>query len=285
MAQDTSFSKKNTLNIHGNLLHLDSPKVMGIINITPDSFYSGSRKMVEKDIMEQAETMLSDGADFLDIGGYSTRPGAEEIIVKDEKDRVIPIIRQLKKKFSEAIISVDTFRAEIAREAVASGADIINDVSGGTLDDNMFSTVAELKVPYILMHMRGNPQTMKHLARYGNVVPEVVKELQEKILKLKSLGIADIIVDPGFGFAKTISHNFEMLKNLQQFRILELPLLVGLSRKSLIYRSLEITPEEALNGTTALNIIALREGAQILRVHDVKEARQAIKLYQLTFSY
>ncbi|MGK7390949.1 MAG: dihydropteroate synthase [Candidatus Cyclobacteriaceae bacterium M2_1C_046] len=285
MTQVTAFSKNNTLNIQGNLLHLDTPKVMGIINVTPDSFYSGSRKTVYKEILQQAEKMVSEGADFLDIGGYSTRPGAEDISMKEEKERVIPAIKEVKKEFPEAIISVDTFRSEVTREAVANGANIINDVSGGTLDDKMYSTVAELKVPYILMHMRGNPQTMKQHAQYEDVTLEVIKELQQKIIELNALGVADIIIDPGFGFAKTITHNFKMLQNLQQFRILELPLLIGLSRKSLIYRSLEITPEEALNGTTALHTIALNGGAQILRVHDVREARQAIKLYQLTFSY
>lgn len=285
MAQDTSFSKKNTLNCKGNLLSLTEPRVMGILNITPDSFYSGSRLSTEKEILNQAEKMIGDGADILDIGGYSTRPGATDISIEEEKDRVIPIIKKLKHQFPDTLLSIDTFRSEVAREAIEGGADIINDVSGGSLDNQMFVTVVELGVPYILMHMRGNPQNMKELAQYDDVVLEVVKELQVKINNLKKLGVADIIVDPGFGFAKTIQHNFRMLKNLQHFRILEVPLLIGLSRKSMVYKSLDIKPEDALNGTTALHMVALINGAQILRVHDVKEARQAVKLYQLTYSY
>lgn len=284
MAQDTSFSKNITLNIKGNLYLLDEPKVMGIINITHDSFYSGSRKTTAKEVLKQAEQMVNDGADILDIGGYSTRPGAEDISEDEEKSRVLENIRLLKHNFPNTIISIDTFRASVAKEAINAGADLINDVSGGLLDEKMYGVVAELGVPYILMHMRGNPQTMKDHAQYENVVLEVMKELQEKILKLRTLGINDIIVDPGFGFAKTISHNYQMLKNLQHFRNLGLPLLIGLSRKSMIYKSLGLSPADALNGTTALNMIALERGAQILRVHDVKEAKQTIKLYNLTFS-
>lgn len=284
MAQDTSFSKKNTLNIGGKLIHLDIQKVMGIINVTPDSFYSGSRKSTTEDVLRQAEKMITEGADFLDVGGYSTRPGAEDISTEDELKRVIPVIEKIHINFPGIPVSIDSFRSRVAREAVENGAALINDVSGGSLDADMFSTVAELKVPYVLMHMRGTPQTMKKLAQYDNLVVEVVKELQEKILILRSLGVSDIIVDPGFGFAKNIAQNFELLRNLLHFSIFGFPLLVGISRKSMIYRSLGVSVEQALNGTTALNMIALHNGAQMLRVHDVKAAKEAIKLYNLTYS-
>lgn len=284
MAEDTSFSKKNTLNIKGNLVSLDKQKVMGIINVTPDSFYSGSRQPTVDKAIRQAEKMLNEGADFIDIGGYSTRPGAENIDTEEELRRVIPCVKEIHKNFPELNISIDTFRSRVAREAVDNGAALVNDVSGGTLDPDMYSAVAKMKVPYVLMHMRGTPQNMKELAQYENLVVEVVKELQEKVKILKSAGVPDIIIDPGFGFAKSIPQNFELLRNLLHFSIFGFPLLVGISRKSMIYRSLGITAEESLNGTTALNVMALRNGAQILRVHDVKAAKEAIKLYNLTYS-
>lgn len=284
MAQDTSFSKNILINIKGKLIELDEPKVMGIINITPDSFYSGSRKTTIDDALMQADKMVNDGADFLDIGGYSTRPGAEEIDPEEELNRVIPVIEKISTRYPAVPVSVDTFRARVAKEAVDHGAAIVNDVSGGTIDGAMFITVAGLKVPYVLMHMRGTPQNMKNLAQYDNLVVDVMKELQEKIIKLQKLGINDIIVDPGFGFAKNIAHNFELLKNLTHFSSFKLPLLIGISRKSMIYKSLGISPDDALNGTTALHMVALQNGAQILRTHDVKEAKEVIKLYLRTYS-
>ncbi len=262
---------------------LDSPKVMGILNVTPDSFFDGGRYNDDERLLTRVGTMLQEGADIIDIGGYSTRPGAEEVSEEEEITRVGKAVDIVLKEFPDTVISVDTFRSSVAREAVLRGAALINDISGGTLDDQMFPTVAKLNVPYILMHMRGNPKTMNKLTQYDNLLSEMVTFLQEKVSNLQRAGVKDIIIDPGFGFAKTIQQNFEILKNLRYFDILELPLLVGVSRKSTIYKSLQIAPEEALNGTTVLNTIALMNGASILRVHDVKEAVEAVKLYNLTF--
>ena len=278
---------KKTLNCRGRLLDLTQPAVMGILNITPDSFFSGSRVSLAQAV-DTVQQMLDDGASFIDIGGYSTRPGAATVSPTEEADRVLPIIETLSSTFPDALISIDTFRASVARQAVTSGAAIINDVSGGTLDSAMFTTVAELSqskaVPYILMHLRGTPQTMQSLATYQNVVTEVIDELAVRLAELRSLGAKDIILDPGFGFAKTPVQNFELLHHLTAFRVFEEPVLVGLSRKTTIWKTLNIKPEEALNGTTVLNTVALLNGASILRVHDVREAVEAIKLtQQLTF--
>lgn len=251
---------------------------MGILNATPDSFYEGSRTKTSKEVLQKASQMLEEGAAILDIGGYSTRPDADDISITEEIKRVVPTIEAIKKEFSKAIISIDTFRSEVAKAAVEVGADLINDVSGGNLDDKMFQTVADLKVPYILMHMRGTPQTMKNLTNYENIIAEIMIYFQERILKLQFLGVNDIILDLGFGFAKTIDQNYFLLKNLSVFHHLELPILVGVSRKSMIYKRLDIPVSEALNGTTILNTVALQNGAKILRVHDVKEAMQAIKI-------
>lgn len=270
---------KSTLNIDGNLIDLGEAQVMGILNITPDSFFAGSRLEEEKDLLQTTEKMLRDGANILDIGGYSTRPGASDITEEEEKRRVCTAIALVKKTFAHGLISVDTFRASVAKTAINAGASIINDVSGGNLDRDMYQTVANLKVPYVLMHMRGTPKTMKTLANYEDLTTEVYQELYNKVEKLKALGIADIIIDPGFGFAKTIGHNYELLKNLKYFQRLELPILAGISRKSMIYKTLDISPEEALNGTTALHMAALMNGANILRVHDVKEAKQCVQLF------
>jgi dihydropteroate synthase len=270
---------KSTLNVDGNLIDLSQAKVMGILNVTPDSFYKGSRVQGEYEILSTAEKMLKSGADFIDIGGYSTRPGATDISPEEEKSRVCQAISQIKKEFSEAIISIDTFRSSVARTAISSGASLINDVSGGTLDPHMFQLVGELKTAYVLMHMRGTPQNMKSKAIYNNLITEIYQELQGQIKKLQKLGVSDIIIDPGFGFAKTLEHNYALLKNLEYFKQLELPLLVGLSRKSMVYKKLDITADESLNGTTALHMAALINGASILRVHDVKEAKQCIQLY------
>lgn len=281
-AKDTLFSKKTTLNCRGKILQLDTPKVMGILNLTPDSFYAGSRLNSVGEAVKRAEAMLLEGADLLDVGGYSSRPGAADVPVQEELARVIPAIAAIAAAFPEAILSVDTFRAEVAEAAIAAGAAIINDISGGLLDEAMFETVARLQVPYILMHMRGTPQTMAGMAKYEDVVTEVLDELQVQVAKLRQLGVKDVILDPGFGFAKTINHNFELLNRLNELRILGLPILAGLSRKSMAYKFLGIGQADALPGTITLNTIALLKGAAIVRVHDVKETKQTIELYKKT---
>lgn len=251
---------------------------MGILNITPDSFFKGSRFTTESEILTQTEKMLSEGATFIDVGGYSSRPGAEDISVEEERSRALKAINAILTEFPKTIISIDTFRSEVAKQAVLEGASIINDISAGELDPKMLETVAALKVPYIAMHMRGTPQTMKELTSYTNLVKDVVDYFIEKINHLKALGINDIIIDPGFGFAKTIDQNFELLAHLDHLKNLDRPILAGLSRKSMIWKTLSITADETLNGTTALNMTALLKGVSILRVHDVKEAVEAIKL-------
>ena len=257
---------------------LDSPKVMGILNVTPDSFYDGGKYITETELLKQAEKLLSEGADFLDIGGYSTRPGAEDITADEEIRRSVGAIKTVLKHFPEALVSIDSFRAEVARAAVMEGAVMVNDVSGGELDTSMFTTVSSLNVPYVLMHMRGNPKTMTKLSEYDDVVKAVINFLHPKIDQLTQLGVKDIIVDPGFGFAKTREQNFEMLQKLEHFKILEKPLLVGLSRKSMVWKTLNIQPKEALNGSTALHAIALMKGASIIRVHDVRECVEVVTL-------
>lgn len=269
-----------TINCHGKLIDLSVPKVMGIINVTPDSFYDGGKTFSEKEILDKAEKMLREGATFLDIGGYSTRPGASEISENEEIQRVAEAVESILKNFPEALISVDTFRSEVAKKAVEAGAAMINDVSGGTLDAEMYKTISQLKVPYILMHMRGTPKTMTKLTEYKNVTVDVLKDLSEKIALARVEGINDIIADPGFGFAKTRQQSFQLLNNLELFQNLQIPFLVGISRKSLIYKTLETSAENALNGTSSLNTIALLKGASILRVHDVKEAVQCVKLFE-----
>ncbi|QIP15777.1 dihydropteroate synthase [Spirosoma aureum] len=274
---------KKTLNCRGRLVSLETPVVMGILNITPDSFFAGSRIPLEKTV-EIAQKMLADGATFLDVGGYSTRPGAADISPTEEADRVLPVIEAILKSFPHALISVDTFRASVARQTVESGAAIINDVSGGTLDQAMFETVSSLDVPYVLMHMRGTPATMQSMTAYQNLVTDVIDELAVRLTELRALGQKDIILDPGFGFAKTPAQNFLLLNQLESFGLFDEPMLVGLSRKSTIWKTLDISANEALNGTTVLNTIALTKGASILRVHDVREAIETVKLtQQLTF--
>lgn len=268
-----------TLNLQGKLIDLSTPVVMGILNITPDSFFEGSRFTTEIAILTQAEKMLSEGAMFLDVGGYSSRPGAEDISPREEQSRVVKAIKIIHQNFPQALISVDTFRAEVARQAVLEGASLVNDISAGALDTSMFQTVASLKVPYIAMHMRGTPQTMSSLTQYKNLVGEVMDYFISTINRLKDSGVTDVIVDPGFGFAKTIDQNFELLSHLDYFKNLNRPILTGLSRKSMVWKTLGTTPDHALNGTTALNMAALLKGANILRVHDVKEAVQIINLY------
>lgn len=276
---------KKTLNIRGALLDLSTPVVMGIMNITPDSFYSGSRVAATDEIVEKAGQMLSEGAGMIDVGGYSTRPGAREVSAEEEGDRIESAVEPLAKFFPNLIISVDTFRAEVAERGIRKGAHMINDVAGGTLDDTMFETVARLRVPYILMHMRGTPQTMNSLTDYERLIPDILGDLRQKAALLQSKGVADLIIDPGFGFAKTIAQNFELMRELKQFRLLGYPVLVGISRKTTIYKTLHISPEEALNGTTVLNTLALERGASILRVHDVKPAVEAVKLWMAAGNY
>jgi dihydropteroate synthase len=271
--------KPRYINAGGTLLDLKIPKVMGILNITPDSFYKGSRYNSESEIVEAAEDMLNEGADILDVGGYSSRPGASRISEQEEERRVLSAIRLIAKEFPGAVISVDTFRSEIAREAVqGAGAAIINDISGGRADNKMIRTVEELNVPYIMMHMKGDPSTMQKNPVYDDIIADILKYFAEKIYDLRSAGVKDIIIDPGFGFGKTADHNFELLRRLTDLRVTGLPVMVGISRKSMIWKTLEITADEALNGTTVLHAIALLKGADFLRVHDVKEAVQAVRL-------
>ena len=273
-----------TLNCKGSLLDLSVPKIMGIINVTPDSFYDGGNTTVLRDVIAKAEKMVNDGATFLDIGGYSSRPGATDISVAEETGRVIPVIEALRREFPNTYLSIDTFRSSVAEKAVAAGAAMVNDISGGSLDPNMFATVAQLQVPYILMHLKGNPQNMASLAHYENVTREVLYYFSEKLAEARAAGINDIVVDPGFGFAKTADHNFQLLQSLELFQSLEVPYLVGLSRKSTVYKTLGVTPVQALNGTTVLNTIALQKGASILRVHDVKEAKECVMLLQAMYN-
>jgi len=269
-----------TLNCNGRLLYADKPLVMGVINATPDSFYEDSRSETVSDTLQMAESMLHDGADILDIGGQSTRPGSQPVDEEEELKRVIKAITAVHNRFPEAIISIDTWHAKVARESVAAGASIVNDTSAGSLDSEMLTTVSSLHVPYILMHMQGTPQTMQQSPKYSNVTAEVLDFFIQRSELLKKMGIKDIIIDPGFGFGKTVAHNFELLRNLSVFKITGLPILIGLSRKSTISKTLDITTQESLNGTTVMNTIGLLNGADIIRVHDVKEARQAVKLVE-----
>ena len=281
------FSAKNnnkremfTLNCKGRLLIIDQAIVMGVINATPDSFYEGSRFSGVDKILVQAEKMIGEGADILDIGGQSTRPGSGHVSMDTELHRIIEGIEAIHEKFPEIIISVDTYYSMVAKKSIHAGASIVNDISSGTMDKEMLPIVGALQVPYISMHMKGTPQTMQQQANYENVTGEVLDFFIRKKDECKIAGIADVIIDPGFGFAKTIAHNFQLLKNLSVYKMLDAPLLVGLSRKSSVYKTLGISAEEALNGTTVVNTIALMNGANILRVHDVKEAKEAIKLYE-----
>jgi len=279
MAKDTFFQKKVTLNAGGKLIDLSMPKVMGIINVTPDSFFAGSRNPNVSDAVFMAEKMLDEGADFLDIGAYSSRPGAADISPQEETDRLLPVIEAIVKRFPQAVLSVDTFRASVAEAAIKAGGQIINDISGGDLDAQMFKTVAKLQVPYILMHMKGTPQNMQEKAQYEDVFAEVFDYFAEKVYRLKQLHVHDVILDPGFGFAKTREQGFKLLQQMQGFDLLKLPVLAGVSRKGMIYKTLGGKPETALNGTTVLNTMALMNGASILRVHDVKEAVEAVDLF------
>ena len=274
------FKTNRTLNCRGRLIDLSVPKVMGIINTTPDSFYEGSRQTDLKAIVSQAEKMLSQGATFIDVGGYSSRPGSTNISIEEEELRVLPAINAIIKEFPNAFISVDTFRSAIAEKAADAGACMVNDISGGQLDSNMFATIAKLQVPYVLMHMRGNPQTMAQQTQYDDLIKDIMDYFHPKIHQLNRLGVKDCIVDVGFGFSKTPEQNFQLLDCLSYYQLLEKPLLVGLSRKSMIWRTLKTDADHALNGTTALHVVALQKGASILRVHDVKEAMETIELVE-----
>lgn len=267
-----------TLNCRGKLRAIERPLIMGIINVTPDSFYQGSRLMDPGAILQRAEKMIREGADLLDIGGQSTRPGAEELSAEQESDRVLPVIEQLSRQFPDTILSVDTWYSKVAREAVRAGASMVNDISGGYLDPQMLDTVGELGVPYVCMHMKGTPKTMNKEAVYEDVTREVLDHFIRRIEDCRKAGIHDLILDPGLGFAKNAGHNFTLLKNLSALKICHRPILIGVSRKSFIYKTLGIDVEEALNGTTVLNTLALLNGADILRVHDPKEAAQAVRL-------
>ena len=269
-----------TINCRGNLIDLTIPKVMGILNVTPNSFYDGGKYANDKALLNQAAKMLEEGATFIDIGAYSSKPSAEFVSEADEIARLVPVVQLILQHFPETLISVDTFRSKVAKAALEAGACIVNDIAAGGLDEQMMQTVADFRVPYIMMHMKGNPQTMQSLTQYNNITKEVLFYFSEKIAQARSFGINDLIIDPGFGFAKTTEQNFELLANLELFDRLELPILVGVSRKSMIYKTLETTAEFALNGTTVLNTIALQKGSNILRVHDVKEAIECVKLHQ-----
>jgi dihydropteroate synthase len=269
-----------TLSHHQRVLTVDKPLVMGILNLTPDSFYQESRVQALDEMLKKAVAMVQAGASILDLGGQSTRPGSERISAMEEADRVVPAIELLQKEIPDTFFSIDTYYASVAKEAVLAGAFMVNDISAGTLDNDMLTTVAALKVPYVLMHSRGNPSTMQNMTSYSNVTREVIHYLSEKMQECKALGISDIVIDPGLGFAKTIPQNFQLVRELELFQSLNAPLLIGLSRKSFIYKTLNSSPDLALNGSTFLHAFALQKGASILRVHDVREAAEAIRLYK-----
>lgn len=283
MDKSNTLISHKTINVNGSLVDLSKPKVMGILNITPDSFFSGSRHQTLADILHKADQMISEGACFLDVGGYSSRPGAQDISTAEEVSRVTAPIEAIKKRFPEVIVSIDTFRSAVAKAAVDSGANMVNDISAGNLDSQMITEVGKMRVPYIAMHMRGTPQTMKDQTSYDDLLKELTIYFSERIAVGHKAGINDLIIDPGFGFAKTVEQNFYLLNHVEYLKNLGLPILIGVSRKSMVYKSLNIDAEDALNGTTVLNTVALLKGASILRVHDVKEAIEAVDLVnQLT---
>lgn len=266
------------LNIRGNLIEFNRPAVMGIVNVTPDSFFAESRVPADS-VTARVSEMMAQGADIIDLGGYSSRPGADTVTAEEELARLVPAIAAIRERFPDIPVSVDTFRADVARECIAQGADIINDIGGGDLDPEMFGTIADLRVPYILMHMRGTPATMQSLTDYDDVVADVLRDLAFKTDRLHQLGVNDVIIDPGFGFAKTVDQNYRLLAALGMFREIGCPVLAGVSRKTMIWKELGIHPDEALNGTTAINMIALMNGADILRVHDVRECAETVRLF------
>lgn len=269
-----------TINCRGNLIDLATPKIMGILNVTPNSFYDGGKYSNETEILYQVEVMLDEGATFIDIGAYSSKPNAEFVSEQEELQRIVPVVNLILKHFPEAMLSIDTFRSEVAKACIENGAELINDISAGSLDEKMMEIVSQYQLPYVMMHMRGNPQTMQTLTQYDNIVQEMLLYFSEKVAQARSFGINDLILDPGFGFfAKTTEQNYEVLQKLELFQMLELPILAGVSRKSMIYKVLNTNSQEALNGTTFLNTIALTKGAGILRVHDVKEAMECVTLF------
>ncbi len=272
-----------TINCKGQLIDLSTPKIMGILNVTPNSFYDGGKFTLSENGLSQVGKMLEEGATFIDIGAYSSKPNAEFVSQEEERSRILPVVQGILKQFPDALLSIDTFRSEIAALCIENGAAIINDISAGNLDEKMMEVVAKYNVPYIMMHMRGTPQTMQSQTNYENIIKEMLFYFSEKVNKARSLGINDLIIDTGFGFAKTLEQNYEVLQNLELFQMLDLPLLAGISRKSMVYKPLGLTANEALNGTTVLNTIALSKGANILRVHDVKEALECITLYERSY--
>ena len=271
-----------TINCKGQLIDLSTPKIMGILNVTPNSFYDGGKFTLNENGLSQVGIMLEEGATFIDIGAYSSKPNAE-FVSEEERSRILPVVKSILKQFPDALLSIDTFRSGIAAVCIENGAAIINDISAGNLDEKMMEVVAKYNVPYIMMHLRGTPQTMQSQTNYENIIKEMLFYFSEKVNKARSLGINDLIVDPGFGFAKTLEQNYEVLQNLELFKMLDLPLLAGISRKSMVYKPLGVTANEALNGTTVLNTIALSKGANILRVHDVKEAVECVKLFERSY--
>ena len=277
--QNNAFPSKTTLNCGGKLIDLSTPKVMGILNVTPDSFFDGGQYQNLDDALRLAERHITYGATFIDMGGMSTRPRSELISADEEANRLLPAITAVKKAFPEVILSADTFRSSTAKRAIDAGADMINDIGGGTLDEVMFETVKALDLPYVMMHIKGTPQNMQDHPTYDDVFDEVLEFFIKRCQSLQALGVKDVVIDLGFGFGKTIEHNYTLLRRMREFKLLGLPILAGLSRKSMITRTLEVKPADALNGTTALNMIALQNGASILRVHDVKEAKECVRLF------
>ncbi|MDG2343587.1 MAG: dihydropteroate synthase [Flavobacteriales bacterium] len=278
--KDTYLLDNYSINCKGNLIDFSTPKIMGIINLTPDSFYDGGKIKSDKDLLNKVEKFLSQGADFIDIGGYSSRPGAQKVKEEEEIKRIIPNLKLITNAFPDAIISVDTFRSKIAEESLINGASIINDISAWGIDEKLFDVIIKYKCPYVLMHMKGNPSSMQNNPTYNNVTQEIIKFLSNKLKNLQKNGVHDVIIDPGFGFGKSIEHNYKIMSELNQINLLNQPILVGISRKSMIYNLLEINSLKSINGTTALNMYALNNGAKILRVHDIKEAAECIKIYQ-----
>jgi dihydropteroate synthase len=278
------FDTQRTINCNGILLDLEIPRVMGILNVTPDSFYDGGRYQEKESILAQVEKMVTEGADIIDIGGMSSRPGADIIGIDEELKRVIPAVEAVSKRFPETVISIDTIHSKVAVESIGAGAHLVNDISAGKMDDKMYETVARLGIPYILMHMQGRPSDMQEQPVYEDVVQEVLDFFIQETGQLRALGVKDVILDPGFGFGKSVDHNYQLLKKMETFQILDCPLLTGVSRKSMINKVLNISPREALNGTTALHMVALMNGSQLLRVHDVKEAKQTVRLWQALYN-
>lgn len=269
-----------TINCNGKLIDLNTPRIMGILNLTPDSFFDGGRYQIEEEILKQVEIMLSEGATFIDLGGYSSRPGAKDVSAEDERSRVLPALELILKNFENILVSIDTFRSEIALECIETGACMVNDISAGSMDEKMFETVARLQVPYIIMHMKGRLQDMQTHTTYQNLVKDIIYYFSEKVFELRALGLNDIIIDPGYGFSKTLDQNYEILGCSELLKNLELPILTGISRKSMLYKVLECGPEDSLNATTAAHSIALMKGTNILRVHDVKEASETIRIME-----